>query len=318
MSPARQARLRRTLAAAACVLAVAGAGSAVVGQAQARGRLVAARTAPARLGPGRTVRPFVPRPTGFPALPVGVGPVRTCRPGQVRTTTLPDAGAPGGVRPVWVYRPAVPDSAGLPVVYFLHGLPGRYEDLAEAGGQAAADTAACQTAAMVVVATDGNSAGYSDTEWGDDQHGAFAVESFLTGPLLQAVEGEHPRDPAHRSLLGFSMGGSAAVSLAERHPDIYGAAVSLDGYFHVDDPDHVFADPAAHDPGQLLDQARRLRLLLADGQADDDPVTTGETARYGAALHAAGIPATVETTPGGHDLAYLHDQLPAALTFLAG
>src|SRR6266403_2167464 len=45
-------------------------------------------------------------------------------PGTVQLLELPSGDADAKTREVWVYRPAVPDSADLPVVYLLHGYPG--------------------------------------------------------------------------------------------------------------------------------------------------------------------------------------------------
>ena len=42
-------------------------------------------------------------------------------PGTVQFFTMPSGDSDGHRRSFWVYRPGVPDSADLPVVYFLHG-----------------------------------------------------------------------------------------------------------------------------------------------------------------------------------------------------
>ena len=62
------------------------------------------------------------------AIALGHGRTRT-RPvgkGRVQVMQLKRAGT---VSYVWVYRPAVKDSSKLPVMYFLHGLPGKPGDV---------------------------------------------------------------------------------------------------------------------------------------------------------------------------------------------
>jgi S-formylglutathione hydrolase FrmB len=244
------------------------------------------------------------------------------RPGTVQTLHLPSADAPGGMRSVWVYRPGVPDSADLPVVYFLHGLPGSYTDLAETGLGADLDAAftSGRLAPFVVVSPDGNSTGASDPEWADSVDGRVGLESFVTGELITAVEGSYRRDPEHRAIVGFSMGGFGAMNLALRHPDIYGQVVSIAGYFRIDDPSHVFgSDPAtlaANSPDQQIDVAALLRIMLTDGANDTEPVVEGETQRFAGLLRAAGQHPAVLITPGIHNWTYVASALPAVEQFL--
>jgi S-formylglutathione hydrolase FrmB len=243
-------------------------------------------------------------------------------PGTVSTLSLPAADATGGRRPVWVYRPGVPDSARLPVLYLLHGLPGNdgiADDIGLRGTLDAAFTSG-RLRPFVVVAPDGNSTGAGDPEWADSADGSVRVESFVTGELIRAVEGDHRRDRAHRAIAGFSMGGYGAMNLALRHPDSYGQVAALAGYFHTDDPSGVFggvpAVVSANSPDRQVATAARLRVMLADGATDGDPVAGGETQRYAALLRAAGQHPLVSVTPGGHTPQWLVSILPTAFRFL--
>lgn len=234
---------------------------------------------------------------------------------------LPDRGAPGGQRAVWVYHsPGAPAAAqaSVPVLYFLHGLPGTAFDLPNNGVVPILDETACTLQRpFIVAAPDGNGASGQDTEWADDARGGFSVESFVTGPLIQAVEGMAVRERTNRAIFGFSMGGYGAVTLALRHPDLYGSAASISGYFKIDDPDDTFGDDdAPHDPDQLIDRADVVRLMLAQGAQDDEPVVKGELARYAALLRAAGISPVTLIAPGGHDFALVRSVLPQVLHFL--
>jgi S-formylglutathione hydrolase FrmB len=79
-------------------------------------------------------------------------------------------------------------------------------------------------------------------------------------------------------------GSYGAANLALRHDNVFGGAASFEGYFHIDDPDAVFAhDPAVEDannPGVLVQRAHDVRFLLADGASETEPVTQREVRRF--------------------------------------
>ena len=143
----------------------------------------------------------------------------------------------------------------------------------------------------------------------------------MVDTVVPAVEGSHRRGPAERAIAGFSMGGYGAVNLAVHHPDLFGQAVSIAGYFHVDDPDGVFgSDPRArwaNTPLAHLDTLGHIRLLVLDSAGDTEPAVRGEAARLAAALAARHLPANVRVGPGDHSWSYVATQMPDVLTFLA-
>jgi enterochelin esterase-like enzyme len=227
----------------------------------------------------------------------------------------------GPERKVWVYRPDVPDAETLPVLYVLHGQPGKPEEIFTKKICAYLD-AQIESGAppFVVAAPDGNGTEHPDTEWADSKDGKDRLESFLTEVVIPAVEGSHPRDQDHRAIAGFSMGGYGAANLALRHPDLFGQLVSIAGYYHVDDPDHVFGDdPAlvnANSPDQNLENARNLHIMLLDFEGEDLPLVRGEVARFHGLLKSVGILSTLTYVPGNHDPSYALDQWPAEVAFL--
>lgn len=244
-------------------------------------------------------------------------------PAAVQVLHLADPGT-GLDRQVWVYRPPVPDSATLPVLYFLHGFPGRPRDVFERSGLLDALAAALPGGGrpLVVAAVEGSGSRHPDTEWADAVAGGERVETFLTRVAIPAVEGARVRDRAHRAVAGFSMGGYGAANLALRHPDLFGQFTSFAGYFHVDDPDGMFAGRPdivhANSPDLHLAAAHRLRILLVDGDRDDDGLTAGETPRYGRLLAGSGAAVTVLAVAGeGHDWGLVRGQVSRMLRFLA-
>jgi S-formylglutathione hydrolase FrmB len=224
---------------------------------------------------------------------------------------------------VYVWRPDVPETRTLPVLYFLHGVPSDPTALIKDEGLA--DQVAAYVAhggvPFVLAVPDGNAPHHEDTEWADAVDGSDRVEYRLLHAVIPAVEGRHPRDAAHRAIGGFSMGGYGSMNLALRHTGVFGSVVSISGYFHVDDPSGMFGDRpaaiAANRPDENLDAARRTRIFLGAAAGEDDPVVRGEPQRFKRLLDAAGIPAILDVRPGGHDWDYVRSVLPAAFAFLA-
>lgn len=244
------------------------------------------------------------------------------RPGpEVRRTPLrvasPDQ---AGSRAVVLLTPLVEPSRPLPVLYLLHGLPGRPDDLCDDEVAARLSRAVARGAPPFLIACpDGSMPGDPDTEWADTADGRARLETFVTGPLISAVEGDAPRGRGERAIGGFSMGGYAAAALALRHPDLYGQVIALSGYFHVDDPDGAFTpdDAPAHDPDRLVSRAAGQRWFLADGDRDGEPVAQGETQRFTAVLRDAGVTVFSRISRGGHTPGWARAQLPAAFSVLA-
>ncbi len=223
---------------------------------------------------------------------------------------------------VWVYRPAVRDSAKLPVIYFLHGLPGHPYDVFRYGRaeQTLDDYIARGGKPVVVAAPDGNSPLHNDTEWANASNGSDNLESFILTRVFHAVEGNHPRSAGYRAIAGLSMGGYGAMNIALQHPSLFGQIVSAAGYFHLDDLSHMFktrASQRANNPDLNLGQARGHRVLLMDGLSDGDPLTQHQSQDFHARLARAGIPSTLIMAPGTHSWRYLATQLPAILRFLS-
>lgn len=226
------------------------------------------------------------------------------------------------IRTVTVFTPPVADPSDLPVVYFLHGLPGGASDLCNpstAKTLLAAFRAGAQ--AFVLACPDGNPAGQSDSEWADSADGRTKLESFLTGPAINAVEGTELRPRSMRALAGFSMGGFGAASVALRHPDLYSQVVSLAGYFHLDDPDKVFGTTKSsqddHDPTALVSQATNLRWFLAEADEDNEALTAHDAERYTTLLRKVGATVQLTRTAGPHGPSWAINQLPSVARFLA-
>jgi S-formylglutathione hydrolase FrmB len=224
---------------------------------------------------------------------------------------------------VYVWRPDVPETRRLPVLYFLHGVPSDPKTIVEYEGLAkqVQTYVAHGGTPFVLAVPDGNGSHHDDTEWADAADGSDRVEDRLMDEVIPAVEGAHRRDAGHRAIGGFSMGGYGSMNLALRHPEVFGSVASISGYFDVDDPSHMFDDRAdviaANRPDQHLTAARQVRIFLAAAADETNPVVKDEPQRFKKLLDDAGVPATLEVRPGGHDWDYVRSVLPDAFAFLA-
>jgi len=230
--------------------------------------------------------------------------------------------AVGTDRTVWVYTPPVRAPAQLPVVYFLHGYPGAANDALDAGFADILDEVfASGVTPFIAAFPDANGSRFGDTEWANSADGSQDLDTFLSTALIQAVEGNRIRPRVRRAIAGFSMGGYGAVNVATRHPAQYGQAVSMGGYFKVDDPDGVFGDNTsvqnANSPDQHVSTLAHTRVALFQGQSDGSPPEEGELERFAGLLDTAHIEHLAIRTPGDHSWAWAADQLATMATFLA-
>jgi len=236
---------------------------------------------------------------------------------------MPSGDQDGRRREFWVYRPGVPESSDLPVVYFLHGYPGGVRSLPDSGLAGTLEQLfASGVKPFVVVAPNGESPARPDTEWTDSVDGTVKLESYIVNRLVPAVEGAHRRDRTHRAVAGFSMGGFGAMNLGLRHPDLFGQIVSIAGYFRVDDPDAMGQNSpqwiAANSPDQHVAAGADSRILLVSAAEEHIPLIVGEAQRYRRLAEAAGQHPTVVVAPGPHTFDLVVNQLPTVAHFLGG
>ncbi|NUS42662.1 MAG: esterase family protein [Mycobacteriaceae bacterium] len=71
---------------------------------------------------------------------------------------------------------------------------------------------------------------YSDWVNDDPKLGHVRWETFLTRELPNVMRSKFGSDGVNNAIAGLSMSGTSALSLAERHPGLYKAVVSLSGY----------------------------------------------------------------------------------------
>lgn len=223
--------------------------------------------------------------------------------------------------PVWVWRPPGPDSAAIPVVYFLHGYPGLASDPFDDGVVPVLNhLLAAGYPPFVFASVDGNGERHSDTEWADSWNGDEDVMSRVADAAIPAVEGTHMRDAAHRAIMGFSMGGYGAMNIAMQNPGLFGQEVSIAGYFVVNDLSGMFAGKPSviqlNTPSAHPAWAKGMRVLLDEDASDQYTLIKGQAAWMGGLLNRAGAAAEVHIQPGSHTWAYAMAATKYAFGFL--
>ena len=226
------------------------------------------------------------------------------------------------IRDVWVYRPAVPDSKNLPVVYFLHGLPGKASDFFTAGGAHVLDALfAAGTPPFVLAAPTGIGYAHYDTEWADSHDRRDLLETYILKNVIPAVEGANRRDAKHRIIAGFSMGGYGAANLAIRNPTVFSAAACFAGYFKIDDPSNVFANipllRIANDPELLVPYSHGVRFWLGVGASDLEPVVQGQAQHFAKLAGTRVPPHDLVIAPGTHSWSFVMAHVKDMANFVA-
>jgi len=223
----------------------------------------------------------------------------------------------GEAHAVWVYRPAgYPAHAPYPVVYLLPGWamgPGMWqrpevEQVAEA-----------QRLLLVAVEGEGSVpsyyAIYARLPWPDGPEWRVSFYDWFINGVVPWVERRYAvrREAGGRALLGFSMGGKGAFSLAAHRPDLFAAAVSFGGVMDLQAHGSqavrmVYGPPeeairyAADNPLDLAPNLMGVRLFLFHGAADPE-VSPEQGRRMHETLSALGYPHHWEEIPGvGHEI----------------
>ena len=228
-----------------------------------------------------------------------------------------------------VYVPPHSPGALLPVVWYLSCLTASPQDIADKGEY----RAACAELGLILVAPDTSPRGpevpddpaegydfgiaasfYLDaTQPPFSQH--YRMETYLTEELPPLIGQHFPADLNRQSILGHSMGGHGALTLALRQPGRYRAVSALApivapsqtpwglkalaGYLG---PDREAW--RAHDAVALIEGGARLSEIRVDqGDADEFMAAQLRPELLRAACLQAGIPLTLNLRPG-YDHAY--------------
>ncbi|QIZ33558.1 alpha/beta hydrolase family protein [Saccharopolyspora sp. ASAGF58] len=240
--------------------------------------------------------------------------------GMVVTVDIPVQASGFQARPANVYLPPAwfaSPRPRLPVIVLLHGTPGSPTDWLDGGAaQRTADRWAAQHGgvAPIVVIPDVNGGVFADTECVDSARGN--AETYLTEDVPRFVHSRFlTRDPGRDwAVAGLSEGGSCAIMLALRHPDVFATFGDFGGLLgprdgDVNDPagaaDALFGgsqqDFDAHEPSWLLTHRRFPGLHGFFVVGDNDPEPRAAVNRLAELSRVAGIDTELVVIPdGGH------------------
>jgi putative tributyrin esterase len=222
-----------------------------------------------------------------------------------------------------------------PVIYVLHGLGGSERDFFKLGRLESHLQAALTAGALppvIVVSPDGDDGYWTDHAPRPDGPGP-RWGAFISEDLIAWVDARYRTVPdrAHRAIVGVSMGGYGALSLALTHPERFGAAVSLSGALFPALPTHrpvyrrVWGDPgdpawfARASPMHLLASlpldAPMPALYVFCGADDELGFQAFADAAHGV-LVERGIDHAYRVGPGGHTWKVWAAEAPQWLAFI--
>lgn len=220
----------------------------------------------------------------------------------------------------------------LPVVLMMAGVPGDPSNLLR-GGHAVqvADTfaAAHDGMAPILVFPDHNGGMWTDSECVDGPRGH--AETYLTVDLPAYVShtfGTAPGGPSW-AIMGYSEGGTCALILALRHPELFPSFVDIAGDLRANDrtsgepPHHTVArlyggrpaEWASHEPLLLLRRDPAVDATFVVGTSDKRARAAAQS--LSAAATADGVPSRVVTVRGGHSFAMVSRAIATTLPMLA-
>lgn len=166
---------------------------------------------------------------------------------------------------------AVASGQRLPVVYLLHGGGGGFRDWSNFS-----DVAGFAESGLILVMPEGASSYYVDAV--DPPEDRF--EDYIVRDLIADVETRFPAASgrSNRAIVGLSMGGFGAVTLALRHPDLFGFVGGLSSA--IDVPRRAFTF-------KRLQQSRHYNAIFGPSgsqtRRDRDPFLLAKTANPDAA-----------------------------------
>jgi S-formylglutathione hydrolase FrmB len=113
----------------------------------------------------------------------------------------------------------------LPVLYLLHGYSGNYTSWM---GTAPQLLEVVETYQLMVVCPDG---GYDSWYLDSPVDSTVRYATYITQELVPIIDQQYRTisTPSGRGIAGLSMGGHGAITLAARHPEVFGAAGSMSG-----------------------------------------------------------------------------------------
>lgn len=212
-----------------------------------------------------------------------------------------------------------------PVLYLLHGSPGKDSDWFIAGkADQIVESLIAQKKIpeLILVLPDGNGRGGETSEWGDSGDRQQHLETFVAHDLVNYIDQKYRTraTPDSRGIGGNSMGGFGAMNIAVHHPDIFGFVIALGGYYNAQGSIWGInkAYIQANSPALVLPQkSQAWKLHLFVGAATNDQPYYADSLSFVRELDRLHVPYTFDVEKGYHAWGVWQTQLYHALLWVA-
>jgi S-formylglutathione hydrolase FrmB len=248
-------------------------------------------------------------------------PASVAAPGTLERIGVPSPALGGRTQEAYVYLPTGYSSSGTrryPVIYLLHGFPGRPLAFIETVDMGVVDdvlTARRHEPAILVMPF-GSTGTFTDTEWVNGAGAGNGWSTFVARDLVRYVDA-HYRTLASargRAIAGLSEGGYGAINIALHHPREFSVVESWSGYERPDKLRSIFGRRlqllAPNDPRLLVQRdasiLRRLHTYFWFYSGSTDPLHR-QNAAFAKELSSLGVPHRYRLVYGGHNWALWRD-----------
>ncbi len=238
--------------------------------------------------------------------------------GTLRRIMVRSPALGGRAQEVYVYLPpgyAAHPSRRYPVLYLLHGFPGRplaFIETVQMG--VVEDSLAAKRVAqpLILVMPFGSTSTFTDEEWANGAHAGNEWASFVARDLVRYIDGHYRtiRAARARAIGGLSEGGYGAVDIALQNPHEFSVVESWSGYMQPAKLRSIYGQRLqllqANDP--MLLAPRDTAALQALGtyfwfySGSEDHFRT-QNAAFASELRRLQIPHRFRLVYGGHNWA---------------
>ena len=257
-------------------------------------------------------------------------PAWVTQPGTTQRVDVRSAALDGRAQEAYVYLPSgytAQPTRRYPVVYLLHGFPGRPLAWLETVRMGVIDdslSARGRTQPVILVMPFGSTGTFTDEEWVDGARPGNGWGTFVSRDLVHYVDAHFRTVPtrAARAIAGLSEGGYGAIDIALHHPREFSVVESWSGYERPDKLRSIFGKRLqllpANDPQALVQReaqlVRRLHTYIWFYSGSTDPLHV-QNAAFARELTTLGIAHRYRLVYGGHNWALWRDN--AALAYRA-
>jgi S-formylglutathione hydrolase FrmB len=231
---------------------------------------------------------------------------------------LTSAALGGRAQDVYVYLPpgyASHPSRRYPVLYLLHGFPGRplaFLQTVRMGVVEDSLVARNEAQPLILVMPFGSTGTFTDKEWANGVGKDQGWATFVSRDLVRAIDARYRTIPTARgrAIAGLSEGGFGAINIAFHNPHEFSVVESWSGYEKPDKLRSIFGSHlqllSRNDPAAALASVaptlRRAHTFIWFYSGKNDPLSR-QNRDFHSALRAAGIPNEYFEASGGHNWA---------------